>query len=191
MPIVVPRQRRVWPSCSPPGLLPPLRVTIAAFSYVETIYVAACRTLILATYCLAFAFPLGILLRSGRRSTSPDQGFARRHRAYPRVPMIILAPPPDQGPRSAALVLPSGSTIDNSCAPGRCPVSPAPISLEIVRGLPAVAPKGHFEAADAWRLNYAQTDALIVLPQALRVVSLPPLCRNTFIGFFKGHLAWC
>jgi general L-amino acid transport system permease protein len=54
---------------------------------------------------------------------------------------------------------------------------------EIIRGGLQSLPKGQFEAADAMGLNYVQKTALIVLPQALRVV-IPPLI-NTFIGFFK------
>ena len=54
---------------------------------------------------------------------------------------------------------------------------------EVIRGGLQSLPKGQFEAADALGLNYCQKTALIILPQALRVV-IPPLV-NTFIGFFK------
>ena len=54
---------------------------------------------------------------------------------------------------------------------------------EVVRGGLQALPKGQYEAADALGLSYWKKTALIVLPQALRLV-IPPLV-NTFIGFFK------
>jgi general L-amino acid transport system permease protein len=54
---------------------------------------------------------------------------------------------------------------------------------EVVRGGLQALPKGQGEGADALGLSYWQKTALIVLPQALRLV-IPPLV-NTFIGFFK------
>ncbi len=52
-----------------------------------------------------------------------------------------------------------------------------------MRGGLQALPKGQYEAADALGLSYWKKTALIVLPQALRLV-IPPLV-NTFIGFFK------
>jgi general L-amino acid transport system permease protein len=54
---------------------------------------------------------------------------------------------------------------------------------EVVRGGLQAVPKGQFEAADSLGLSYPQKTALIVLPQALRIVI--PALVNTFIGTFK------
>ncbi|HTE35241.1 MAG TPA: amino acid ABC transporter permease [Reyranella sp.] len=166
------------------GLLPPFGITVAPFSYVETSSWGGLPvTLILATYGLAFAFPLGILLALGRRSNLPlikglCVGFIELIRGVPLISLLIMASV------MLPLFLPSGTNIDKFLRAQVAVILFAGAYIaEIVRGGLQSLPKGQFEAADAMALNYVQKTALIILPQALRVV-IPPLI-NTFIGFFK------
>ena len=166
------------------GVLPAWSVGIAPFSYVETgLWGGIPVTLILATYGLAFAFPFGILLALGRRSNLPlikglCVGFIELIRGVPLISLLIMASV------MLPLFLPSGMTIDKFLRAQVAVILFAGAYIaEIIRGGLQSLPKGQFEAADAMGLNYAQKTALIILPQALRVV-IPPLI-NTFIGFFK------
>jgi general L-amino acid transport system permease protein len=54
---------------------------------------------------------------------------------------------------------------------------------EVIRGGLQAIPRGQYEAADALGLNYWQSMAKIILPQAITIV-IPPIV-NTFIGLFK------
>ena len=54
---------------------------------------------------------------------------------------------------------------------------------EVIRGGLQAIPRGQFEAADALGLSYGKKMALIILPQALKLVI--PGIVNTFIGLFK------
>ena len=54
---------------------------------------------------------------------------------------------------------------------------------EVVRGGLHALPKGQYEAAQAVGLGYWRMMALIIMPQALRIVI--PGIVNTFIGLFK------
>jgi general L-amino acid transport system permease protein len=166
------------------GVLPAFTLPIAPFSYVETsLWGGLPVTMVLATYGLAFAFPLGILLALGRRSNLPlvkglCVGFIELIRGVPLISLLIMASV------MLPLFLPSGMTIDKFLRAFVAVVLFAAAYIaEIIRGGLQSLPKGQFEAADAMGLNYPQKTILIILPQALRVV-IPPLI-NTFIGFFK------
>jgi general L-amino acid transport system permease protein len=166
------------------GVLPAWSLAIAPFSYVETgLWGGIPVTMILATYGLVFAFPLGILLALGRRSHLPMikglcVGFIELIRGVPLISLLIMASV------MLPLFLPSGMSIDKFLrAQVAVILFAAAYIAEIIRGGLQSLPKGQFEAADAVGLNYVQKTVLIILPQALRVV-IPPLI-NTFIGFFK------
>jgi general L-amino acid transport system permease protein len=166
------------------GVLPAWSLAIAPLSYVETgLWGGIPVTIILATYGLVFAFPFGILLALGRRSNLPlikglCVGFIELIRGVPLISLLIMASV------MLPLFLPSGMTIDKFLRAQVAVILFAGAYIaEIIRGGLQSLPKGQFEAADAMGLNYVQKTALIVLPQALRVV-IPPLI-NTFIGFFK------
>ncbi|MDP2378555.1 amino acid ABC transporter permease [Reyranella sp.] len=166
------------------GILPSWSLAIAPLSYVETnLWGGLPVTLILATYGLAFAFPYGILLALGRRSELPlikglCVGFIELIRGVPLISLLIMASV------MLPLFLPSGVTIDKFLRAQVAVILFAGAYIaEVIRGGLQSLPKGQFEAADAMGLNYVQKTALIILPQALRVV-IPPLI-NTFIGFFK------
>ena len=166
------------------GILPAWSLAIAPLSYVETsLWGGLPVTLILATYGLLFAFPYGILLALGRRSNLPlvkglCVGFIELIRGVPLISLLIMASV------MLPLFLPSGTTIDKFLRAQVAVILFAGAYIaEVIRGGLQSLPKGQFEAADAMGLNYVQKTALIILPQALRVV-IPPLI-NTFIGFFK------
>jgi general L-amino acid transport system permease protein len=166
------------------GVLPAWSLSIAPFSYVETgLWGGIPVTMILATYGLVFAFPLGILLALGRRSNMPMikglcVGFIELIRGVPLISLLIMASV------MLPLFLPTGMSIDKFLrAQVAVILFAAAYIAEIIRGGLQSLPKGQFEAADAMGLNYVQKTVLIILPQALRVV-IPPLI-NTFIGFFK------
>lgn len=166
------------------GILPAWKLAIAPFSYVETrLWGGIPITMILATYGLLFAFPYGILLALGRRSNLPlikglCVGFIELIRGVPLISLLIMASV------MLPLFLPTGVTFDKFLRAQVAVILFAGAYIaEIIRGGLQSLPKGQFEAADAMGLNYVQKTALIILPQALRVV-IPPLI-NTFIGFFK------
>jgi general L-amino acid transport system permease protein len=141
-------------------------------------------TLILATFGLAFAFPLAILVALGRRSTTLPAVkmlcvlYVELIRGVPLVALLFMASV------MFPLFMPEGVNIDKLLRAQIAIILFAGAYLaEVVRGGLQALPKGQGEAADALGLTYWQKTGLIILPQALRMV-IPPLV-NTFIGFFK------
>ncbi len=140
-------------------------------------------TLILATFGIAFAFPLAVVLALGRRSELPlvkgfCVGYIELIRGVPLISLLFMASV------MLPLFLPEGVTIDKLLRAQIAMILFAAAYLaEVVRGGLQAIPRGQYEAADALALSYWRKTALIILPQALRI-SIPPLV-NTFIGFFK------
>src|ERR1035438_10067196 len=141
-------------------------------------------TLILATFGLAFAFPLAILVALGRRSTQLPAVkmlcvvFVELIRGVPLISVLFMASV------MFPLFMPAGVNIDKLLRAQIAFILFAAAYLaEVVRGGLQALPKGQTEAADALGLSYWKKTAFVVLPQALRLV-IPPLV-NTFIGFFK------
>jgi general L-amino acid transport system permease protein len=141
-------------------------------------------TLILATFGLAFAFPLAILVALGRRSTQLPAVrmlcvmFVELIRGVPLISVLFMASV------MFPLFMPAGVNIDKLLRAQIAVILFAAAYLaEVVRGGLQALPKGQTEAADALGLSYWQKTAFVILPQALRLV-IPPLV-NTFIGFFK------
>ena len=140
-------------------------------------------TLILATFGLAFAFPLAILVALGRRSSLPAIKvlcvlYVELIRGVPLISLLFMASV------MFPLFLPEGMNIDKLLRAQIAIILFAGAYLaEVVRGGLQALPKGQYEAADALGLSYWQKTGFIILPQALRLV-IPPLV-NTFIGFFK------
>ena len=140
-------------------------------------------TLILATFGLAFAFPLAILVALGRRSQLPAIKalcvlYVELIRGVPLISLLFMASV------MFPLFLPEGMNIDKLLRAQIAIILFAGAYLaEVVRGGLQALPRGQYEAADALGLSYWQKTGLIILPQALRLV-IPPLV-NTFIGFFK------
>ena len=140
-------------------------------------------TLILATFGLAFAFPLSILVALGRRSKLPAIKalcvlYVELIRGVPLISLLFMASV------MFPLFLPEGMNIDKLLRAQIAIILFAGAYLaEVVRGGLQTLPRGQYEAADALGLSYWAKTGLIILPQALRLV-IPPLV-NTFIGFFK------
>src|SRR4051812_5109782 len=140
-------------------------------------------TLLLATFGLALAFPLAILVALGRRSSLPAIKalcviYVELIRGVPLISLLFMASV------MFPLFLPEGMNIDKLLRAQIAFILFAGAYLaEVVRGGLQALPKGQGEAADALGLSYWQKTGFIILPQALRLV-IPPLV-NTFIGFFK------
>jgi general L-amino acid transport system permease protein len=141
-------------------------------------------TLILATFGLAFAFPLAVVVALGRRSTQLPAvkflcvGYVELIRGVPLISLLFMASV------MFPLFMPEGLNPDKLLRAQIAIILFAGAYLaEVVRGGLQSLPKGQYEAADALGLSYWQKTLSIILPQALRMV-IPPLV-NTFIGFFK------
>jgi general L-amino acid transport system permease protein len=140
-------------------------------------------TLILATFGLALGFPLGVLVALGRRSKLPAirmvcVAYVELIRGVPLVSLLFMASV------MVPLFLPEGISVDKLLRAQLAFMLFAGAYLaEVVRGGLQAIPAGQSEAADALGLRYWPKTALIVVPQALRLVI--PALVNTFIGFFK------
>jgi general L-amino acid transport system permease protein len=140
-------------------------------------------TLILATFGLAFGFPLGILVALGRRSKLPAIRslcvlYVELIRGVPLISLLFMASV------MFPLFMPDGVNIDKLLRAQIAFVLFAGAYLaEVVRGGLQAVPRGQHEAAEALGLSYWKKNGLIILPQAIRHV-IPPLV-NTFIAFFK------
>ena len=140
-------------------------------------------TLLLASFGIALAFPLSIVLALGRRSELPViralcVGYIELIRGVPLISVLFMASV------MLPLFLPSGVTMDKLLrAQIALILFAAAYFAEVVRGGLQAIPKAQYEMADALGLTYWQKTSYVVLPQALRI-AVPPLV-NTCIGFFK------
>jgi general L-amino acid transport system permease protein len=140
-------------------------------------------TLILATFGLAFGFPLGIFVALGRRSKLPAIRslcvlYVELIRGVPLVSLLFMSSV------MFPLFMPGGFNIDKLLRAQIAIILFAGAYLaEVIRGGLQAVPRGQYEAADALGLSYWRKHRLIILPQAIRHV-IPPLV-NTFIAFFK------
>jgi general L-amino acid transport system permease protein len=140
-------------------------------------------TLILATFGLAFGFPLGIVVALGRRSKLPairslSVLYVELIRGVPLISLLFMASV------MFPLFMPDGVNVDKLLRAQVAFVLYAGAYLaEVIRGGLQAVPRGQHDAADALGLSYWKKNGLIILPQAIRHV-IPPLV-NTFIAFFK------
>jgi general L-amino acid transport system permease protein len=140
-------------------------------------------TLILATFGLAFGFPLGILVALGRRSKLPAIQslcvlYVELIRGVPLISLLFMASV------MFPLFMPDGVNVDKLLRAQIAFILFAGAYLaEVIRGGLQAVPRGQHDAADALGLSYWKKQGLIILPQAIRHV-IPPLV-NTFIAFFK------
>src|SRR5580658_2636651 len=141
-------------------------------------------TLILATFGLAFGFPLAVLVALGRRSRELPAvrmvcvAYVELIRGVPLISVLFMASV------MFPLFMPAGVNVDKLLRAQIAVILFAAAYLaEVVRGGLQALPKGQTEAADALGLNFWKKTAFVTLPQALRLV-IPPLV-NTFIGLFK------
>lgn len=142
-------------------------------------------TLVLATFGIAFALPLGVLLALGRQaSTLPIIkalciGYIEAIRAVPLVSLLFMTS------FVLPIFLPMGLTIDKVLrAQFALVLFSAAYLAEAVRGGLQSIPRGQHEAASALGLGYWTTQFQIILPQAVRA-SIPALV-NTSISLFKS-----
>ena len=141
-------------------------------------------TLILATFGLALAFPLAVLVALGRRATTMPAVrwlcivYVELIRGVPLISVLFMASV------MFPLFMPVGLNPDKLLrAQLGIILFGAAYLAEVIRGGLQALPKGQYEAADALGLTYWQKTGQIILPQALRLV-IPPMV-NTFIGSFK------
>lgn len=140
-------------------------------------------TLLLTTFGIAFAFPVGILHALGRRSDMPVirglcVGYIELIRGVPLISLLFMASV------MLPLFLPSGVTIDKLLRAQIAIILFAAAYLaEVIRGGLQAIPKGQYDAAHALALPYWRSTYLIILPQALRI-AVPALVNN-FIALFK------
>ncbi len=140
-------------------------------------------TLILATFGIALAFPIAILVALGRRSDMPAIrwlciAYIELIRGVPLISLLFVASV------IFPLFLPEGLELDKLLRAQIAIILFAAAYLaEVVRGGLQSLSDGQYEAADALGLGYWRKTSLVILPQALRQV-IPPLV-NTFIALFK------
>jgi general L-amino acid transport system permease protein len=140
-------------------------------------------TLVIAGVGMTAALPLGVLLALGRRSTMPAiqtlcVTFIEFWRGVPLITVLFMSSV------MLPLFLPEGMNFDKLLrALIGVTLFQAAYMAEVVRGGLQAIPKGQLEAAAALGLGYWKTMALIVLPQALKLVI--PGIVNTFIALFK------
>ena len=140
-------------------------------------------TLIIGVTGISFSLPIGVLLALGRRSSMPVLRmvcvlFIEFIRGVPLIALLFIA--------SSMLnfFLPPGTVFDLLLRVLiMVTLFSAAYIAEVVRGGLQAIPKGQTEAADSLGLTFVKAQALIVLPQALKI-SIPGIV-NTFIGLFK------
>ena len=139
-------------------------------------------TLILSTFGIAFAFPIGVLLALGRRSKMPAIKalcvvYIELIRGVPLISLLFMSSV------MLPLFLPEGFSIDKLLrAQIAIIMFAAAYIAETVRGGLQAIPKGVRRRGFAG-LNYWQQMRKIILPQALKIV-IPPLV-SIFIALFK------
>ena len=140
-------------------------------------------TVLLATVGIVLSFPLGVLLALGRRSRLPaarilSTAYIELIRGLPLVTILFMAD------IMLPLFLPGEWRLDRVVrAMGGITLFSAAYVAENVRGGLQAIPSGQIEAASALGLNGLQTNAYIVLPQALRAVI--PANVGLFISLLK------
>jgi len=139
-------------------------------------------TLILATTGIAASLPIGVVLALGRRSTMPviriaTVAFIEFVRGVPLITVLFMASV------IFPLFLPEGMNFDKVVrALVGISLFSAAYMAEVIRGGLQAIPKGQYEGAMSVGLSYWKMNALIILPQALRI-SIPGIV-NSFIGLF-------
>ncbi|WP_165670606.1 amino acid ABC transporter permease [Metapseudomonas otitidis] len=140
-------------------------------------------TLVIGYVGIAGALPLGILLALGRRSQLPAikvicVTFIEFWRGVPLITVLFMSSV------MLPLFLPEGMNLDKLLrALVMVIFFEAAYVAEVVRGGLQAIPKGQYEAAAALGLGYWRSTALVILPQALKLVI--PGIVNTFIALFK------
>jgi len=139
-------------------------------------------TLLVAIVCFALALPLAVLLALGRQSRmgglrTLSVAFIEFMRATPMVAILYVAM------LILPMMIPGGQLVDKLArAMILVTLFWSAYVAEVIRGGLQAIPRGQYEAAAALGLGYWRSAALVILPQALRLV-IPGLV-NLAIGFF-------
>ena len=139
-------------------------------------------TILLTTIGITLAYPFGIILALGRRSKLPviktvSILYIETIRGVPLISLLFMSSvmlpfvlPPDWNlpklPRVQLAII----------------MFVAAYLAEVIRGGLQAIPKGQYEASISIGLSFWQSNFLIILPQALKIV-IPPTV-STFIGMF-------
>ena len=140
-------------------------------------------TLLLAVMGIVAAYPLGIVLALGRRSSMPiirslSTVYIEVVRGIPLICLLFLSSV------VFPLFLPKDVVVNKLLrALVAIILSSAAYLAEVIRGGLQVVEPGQYEAADALGFSYFQKMRLVILPQALKI-AIPPTV-NTFISMFK------
>jgi general L-amino acid transport system permease protein len=140
-------------------------------------------TLLLAVMGIVAAYPLGIVLALGRRSSMPVIRalcviYIEFIRGIPLICLLFLSSV------VFPLFLPKGILVNKLLrAQVAIILSSAAYLAEVIRGGLQAIDRGQYEAADSIGLSYFRKMQRVILPQALKVV-IPPTV-NTFISMFK------
>jgi len=139
--------------------------------------------IVIASWSIASAIPLGLMLALGRRSRLPVIGYAcatfiETWRALPLIGVLFLAvvmfplfvPPGFESDRLARALI--AFTLFN-----------AAVFAEVFRGGLQAVPAGQHEAARSLGLGYWRMTGLVVLPQVVRLVM--PSMINTCVSIIK------
>ena len=145
-------------------------------------------TLIIASVGILISFPIGVVLALGRQSELRviklfSTLFIEFIRGVPLITILFMA----------SFVLPlfleSGTNFDKLLrALIAIALFQAAYFAEVVRGGLQAIPRGQYEAADAVGLSYFQKNALIILPQALKI-SIPNIVGSSISYLRTQH--WC
>jgi general L-amino acid transport system permease protein len=142
-------------------------------------------TLLVTITGIACAFPLGMLLALGRRSTLPvvrvaSTAYIELVRGVPLITLLLM------GQFMIGFFLPQGVTAPSLVTRAVIAIVAfeAAYMAEVVRGGLQSVPRGQVEAAQALGLSTWRTTRAIVLPQALRAVI--PAMVGQFISLFQN-----
>ena len=140
-------------------------------------------TFILSSVGIVVAFPIGVLMALGRRSSMPLVRsvcifYIELWRAAPLITILFMAS------NLLPLFLPSGTHYDKVIrAMFALTMFQSAYMAEAVRGGLQAVEKGQYEAADSLGLGYWRRTIFIVLPQALKIAV--PGMVNSAIELFK------
>ena len=153
-------------------------------TYVETAaWGGLSLTFIISAFAIIFCFPLGVFLALGRRSDLPairyiSIGFIELWRGVPLITVLFMASV------MFPMFLPDGTFIDKLIRVlFAITLFEAAYMAEVVRGGLQALPKGQYEAAKSLGMGYWRMNALIILPQALKLVI--PGIANTLLALVK------
>ena len=157
---------------------------VFGLTYIETAQWGGLMvTLVLSFVSISVSLPIGIVLALGRRSKLPIirwfcVGFIEIIRGVPLITVLFMAS------IMLPLFMPAGVTVDKFLrALVGVSIFASAYMAEVIRGGLQAVPKGQSEGADSLGLGYWQKMALIIMPQALKLVI--PSIVNTFISLFK------